>query len=248
MLVDAGGSLEAGGPDPGQRTLAPLLRRTGIRSLDLVVVSHPHPDHLGGFAYLAQHFAIGELWWNGAGEELPAMQALFAAVRKHGGAIHTSAELPRRLERGGITIEVLHPRPGPESDGLPYDPAANENDNAMVLRLVYGERSILLAGDIETGTEARLAPTLLPTDVLKVPHHGSRTSSTAALLDALQPHVAIISVGFHNTFGFPAPDVLERFRSRGVTVLETDLDGMVEVRTDGRRLLVRGASGRRVDF
>ena len=248
MLVDAGGSYEPGGLDPGQRTLAPLMRRSGIRALDLAVVSHPHPDHLEGFGYLARNFRIRELWWSGNGGELPTMKTLLAAVRDRGGIVHVSAELPTRVERGGVTIEVLHPRPTDDNEGLPYDPAASANDNSIVLRLQYGQRSVLLPGDIEAATEAQLASAVEPVDALKVPHHGSKTSSTAVFLAAIHPRVAVISVGDHNTFGFPTLEVLDRYRARGVTVLQTDRDGLVEIRTDGTRMSVRTASGRNLDL
>src|SRR5205823_2890714 len=148
MLFDAGGSLEPGGWDPGRAVLAPLLRRMGIRTIDLAVISHPHPDHLGGYAYVAAHFPIRELWWSGNGEDVPAQRELIDRVRSAGGTVRLAAELPPALEREGVTFRVLHPRPGAEAEGLPYYPELEANDNSLVLSLELGARSTLLPGDI----------------------------------------------------------------------------------------------------
>jgi competence protein ComEC len=116
------------------------------------------------------------------------------------------------------------------------------NNDSLVLRISYGSRSFLLTGDMERGIEARLLAGLLSgspdlhADVLKVGHHGSRTSTTAAFLDAVSPSVALISAGFENGFGHPHPDVLGRLSARHAAILRTDLGGLVTARTDGKRL------------
>ncbi|MEE8409894.1 MAG: DNA internalization-related competence protein ComEC/Rec2, partial [Myxococcota bacterium] len=244
VVVDAGGALQPGDWDPGRGVVAPLLRRLGIGAIDLAVVTHPHPDHIGGFAYLAQHFPISELWWNGDAEHSQAQRELVARVKAGGGVTRIAASLPRRTTMEGVEIEVLHPRPGDDAEGLPYFPELNANDNSIVLRVSYGERSILLAGDIEADSEARLAPILAQSDILKSPHHGSRTSSTRPLLDALQVRAVVISCGEDNRFGFPNPDVLANYREYGIEILRTDTDGMVELETSGSEWLVHAHRGR----
>ncbi len=244
VLVDAGGGVGTSTYDPGRAVMAPLLRRQGVRALDLVVVSHPHPDHLEGFAYLARHFPIHELWWNGAGEELPTMRALLGAVAASGGQARLLRDLPPRLEREGVTFELWHPRPGPEAEGLAYDPQLSANDNSIVLGLRLGERSVLLTGDIERDSEARLAALLPSYDIVKTPHHGSATSSTAPWLAAVRPRLAVMSLGVNNHFGFPAAEVLSRYAGAGVTVLRTDQDGLVELSTDGKSWRVTTQRGK----
>ncbi len=244
LLYDAGGTFEPGGFDPGRHVLAPLLRQRGVRHIDIAVVSHPHPDHLEGFAYIAEHFSIGELWHNGEGDALPTLRLLKERVWKNGGRVRLAAELPKHLRLGGVDIEVLHPRP-PGGKELSYYPELNTNDNSIVLRLSYGERSILLAGDIEEQAEQMLAPLLTHTDILKVPHHGSNTSSTPVLLDALMPAAAIISCGEHNRFGFPDPSVLARYAAHTSRVLRTDVDGLIELETRGKTWHVRTQRGMR---
>jgi competence protein ComEC len=114
------------------------------------------------------------------------------------------------------------------------------NDHSVVLRITLGEISFLLPGDIEAGVERELAaqPALLAATVLKAPHHGADTSSSAAFLAAVQPQVSIISVGAENRFGHPAPEVLARYAERGIPVLRTDERGTIELSTDGKRVWV----------
>ncbi|MBI3178615.1 MAG: MBL fold metallo-hydrolase, partial [Deltaproteobacteria bacterium] len=239
MVVDAGGSHHARDWDPGRNALAPLLRKLGVRSIDLAVVSHPHPDHLNGFTYLAQHFAIRELWWNGEGEVVPVQAELNARVREQGGRVRLAAELPIFTDREGVTVAVLHPRPGAAGEGLPYYPALSENDNSVVLELSHRGRSLLLSGDIEREAEAMLAARLGGVDVLKSPHHGSNTSSTPALLQALAPAAVIISCGEDNQYGVPHADVLARYREYRIHVLRTDVDGMITLLASGGAWAVR---------
>ena len=237
VLVDGGGGVLEGDPDPGQQAVAPWLRKLGVRHLDLLILSHPHPDHLNGLLYVTQRWPVRELWWNGAGAEVPAWKLVRAAVEAHGGVVHAAAELPASLQRQGVTLQILHPR-GP--DNGPY-PQWHHNDNSLVVRLQYGARSMLLAGDIERPAEALLAAHLPPTDILKVPHHGSRTSSSWPLLLAMQPWAAGISCGEDNRFDFPHPEVSARYAAARIPLYRTDLHGMLSWRTDGRSWWVTSA-------
>ena len=223
-----------------------MLRRKGIRSIDLAILTHPHPDHLRGFGYIATRFPIRELWWTGLGEELPEMQALLAAVRAGGGQIRLSVSLPASVTRRGVTFQVLHPRPGPEAEGLSYFPELSANDNSMVMRVSYRGRSILLVGDIEREAEGRLLPRIVSTEVLKIGHHGSRTSSTREFLAAVSPRLAIIACGEDNHFKFPDAEVLRRLNDRGALILRTDLDGMITLSTSASGWQVSTQRGREV--
>ena len=236
MVIDGGGL--PGDFDPGERIVAPFLRARKIRRVDVVVLSHPERDHYGGLAYLVEHFRPRELWWNGMASDAAGFAGLEAALARAGTrpVVLDAAATPRAL--GPVRATVLHPPPARAGLGA--------NDASLVLRLVYGEVAVLLPGDVERAGEAALvaAGRPLASAVLKVPHHGSDTSSTTAFLRAVAPRVAVISAGHENRFGFPAPAVLGRLARAGADVWRTDRDGAVRVVTDGRVLAVSGWRGR----
>lgn len=229
MVIDGGGL--PGDFDPGERMIAPFLRSRKILRVDVLVLSHPQLDHFGGLAYLAEHFRPKEIWWNGMRGTSGAFERLDAALR---GAGVRPIVLRRGMERGlgDVRMEVLHPA---NPDGL------GVNDASLVLRLVHGRVALLFTGDIEHVAEAELLRAgLVPaTDVLKVAHHGSTTSSTASWLAATRPRVAVVSTGEGNRFGFPAPAVLRRLDASGARVWNTAEHGAVGVTSDGRKVTVR---------
>jgi competence protein ComEC len=214
-----------GGPDPGAQALVPFLRRRGVTRVDLVVLSHPHPDHAGGLAELLRQLPVGELWTNGQPSSDPTVRALLAEAA----ARRVPLGAPRSLRYGAVRIDVLGPI---DEHGLvAADSLASENDSSLVLRLCYARRCLLFAGDIESAGEAALlAHAPGGVDLLKVPHHGSRTSSGDELLDALHPRYAIASLAEGNRYRFPHPDVVARYRERSVRFLRTDRDGAVRAR------------------
>ncbi len=228
MVVDAGGL--PGDFDPGERVVAPFLRSRKILRVDVLVVSHPQLDHHGGLAHVAERFRPAEIWSSGARGTSAAYARLDAAVSAAGVRTVTLARgMTRRL--GEVRVEVLHPE---RRNGL------GVNDASLVLRLVHGRTAYLFTGDIEHVAESELlrAGVVLASDVLKVPHHGSATSSTAPWLAAVAPRIAVVSSGADNRFGFPAPTVLRRLRATGARVWNTAEDGAVHVIGDGRDVRV----------
>jgi len=233
LLVDGGGL--AGSPfDVGERVVSPFLWRKGIRAVDRMVLTHPHPDHLAGLLAVAGNFRVGELWEGRPAPGDPLYEELGRRLPRK--------MIRRRLAAGdciamdGVTIDVLHPPPA----GKPL-PAPPGNEDSLVLRLTYGRVSILLAGDSGAATERLIAGQDVPLrcEVLKAGHHGSAGSTGPPFLEAVRPRFVLVSVGDGNSYGFPSPEVLARCRKAGAGVLRTDLDGAVEVRTDGRRVRVR---------
>ncbi len=237
MLVDGGGLV--GSPfDVGERVLAPVLRARRRDALSAVVLSHPHPDHFLGLGTGLARVAIGSFWDTGQGEAEGAGEAyaaLLTALRGRGVPVERPPSLCGTREVGGARIDVLAPCPGPDTEHGP-------NDNSFVLRLTYGARSILFVGDAERAEETRLVGSLPPgalrADVLKVGHHGSRTSSSAAFVAAVAPSVAVVSSGVRNRFGHPHPPTLATLAHASVRIHRTDLDGAVTVTTDGTGLAV----------
>ena len=227
MLIDGGGRLVYGRQrksnlDIGEDVVSPYLWSRGIRRIDVMVATHSHQDHVGGLASIMSNFRPRELW---TGANPPA--ELQALARRLG--IPSSEKHPAGpLELSGAVLEVL----APADD---YVSKTAGNNDSLVLRISYGSRSFLLTGDMERGIESKLlaSGTNLHADVLKVGHHGSRTSSTQAFLDAVSPSVALISAGYENSFGHPHPDVVRRLAARHTAILRTDLYGLVTARTDG---------------
>jgi competence protein ComEC len=235
MLVDGGGIPDFGGRSPsqiniGEDVVSPYLWNRSIGSIDVMACTHAHADHIGGLPALLANFHVKELW-TGANSENPAWCALREQARKAGVRVRPLLR-GQRLAYGGAELEVLAPSP----DYVPK--AAPGNNDSLVLRVTFGQRSFLLLGDIERPIESELVEDGLVrrTDVLKVAHHGSKTSSTAAFLDLARPAFGVISVGLENPYGHPHRDALQRLAERQVAVLRTDRDGLVSIRTDGRRL------------
>jgi competence protein ComEC len=207
-LVDAG----SGGPmrlDAGERVVAPYLWNRGVLRLAATAVTHADADHAGGMAAIDRLFAVGERW------------DADALVRGADGL-------------GGALISQLGPLP--PRGGTPR----SRNNEALVLRIEYGLASFLLASDIEAEREQALvaAGAPLAATVLKVAHHGSRSSTTAAFLRAVRPLVAIVSVGARNVYGHPDAGVMARLEATGARVYRTDRDGALVLETDGRMLTV----------
>ncbi|HSC87379.1 MAG TPA: DNA internalization-related competence protein ComEC/Rec2 [Polyangiaceae bacterium] len=227
-LVDGGG-FPGGVPDPGERVLTPWLRRLGRDSVDLVVLSHAHPDHLLGLLSLARTTRIAELWHPaGAAAERGPYGELVRLVRERGGVVRGPRELcdaPRNW--GPVRVDVVAPCPGPSGGGL--------NDESLVLRVAWGNEAALLTGDIEALGEQRVLESGRPlgADWLKVPHHGSHTSSCEALLARVAPRWAAISSGVRNRFDHPRQITLDRLRERHIAALRTDRLGSISWHTDG---------------
>ncbi len=236
MLVD-GGSEASGTSEVGLRVIAPFLRRQGINRVDVVVLSHPHEDHLAGFVAVMNEFRIGMVLDPAIAHGSDSYSELLATVR--------DKRTPfRRAEKGqvihlgdGVRAEVLHP-----SAVRLSNTGDDTNENSIVLRVTYGRTSVLFTGDAGSAAEQDIlaAGTRVRSDVLKVSHHGSDDATSAEWLDAVRPRIAVISVGRNNRYGHPSRNVLERLESRGIRICRTDQDGAVVVtQPAGGRLLMR---------
>jgi competence protein ComEC len=238
VLIDTGASTATF--DAGRRTVAPALWSLGVRRLDYLIITHPDLDHIGGAGTLAHIFAPREIWEGVPVSRDPERRALreIAAARAIG---WRAVQRGDRLELGSVLIEVLHP-PLPD-----WERPRVRNDDSVVVRVRYGEADLLLTGDIGAAAEQELTPDVGAgrLRLLKVAHHGSRTSSSDAIVERYAPVVAMVSAGARNTFGHPAPEVVRRLADAGATLFRTDRHGALIVETDGRELRVQTWSGLR---
>jgi competence protein ComEC len=203
------------------------------RSLDVVVNTHPESDHLTGLPEVLRRYRVSQIVLPDVDNDTSLYAAWQAALTDEGAAV-VPAQAGARLSLGdGVWAEVLHPGAVPAGDNL--------NDHSVVLRVGMGRISFLLPGDIEADVERKLAVNgaALGATVLKAPHHGSGTSSCEPFLTAVDPQVAVVSVGADNRFGHPTAEVLRRYAEQGIAVLRTDELGTVEFITDGERLWVQ---------
>jgi competence protein ComEC len=248
FLIDAGGLPSAPLQDPidgpafdiGNRVVSRALRAFGVRALETFVLTHADADHMGGARSVLRSFRPRAIW---EGVPVPPdvpLQLLLASAAGPASEVRT-IQSGDRLRMGRVEIVALHP-PLPE-----WERQRVRNDDSVALAVRYGEVSIVLPGDIAREGESRARQQVERSRlmVLKAPHHGSATSSTPEFLAAVRPAAVIFSAGRDNRFGHPAPVVVSRYRSLGVTIFSTAEDGAVILDTDGRSVHIRGwASGR----
>jgi competence protein ComEC len=236
ILVDGGGPFDMEATEFGRTRVLPKLLDRGVTRLDAVMLSHPHPDHALGLFAVLEDLPVGEVWQS-SGEDEGRFQARLTELAQ-------SRDIPTRVlsggdawERGGGRLTVLH-------SGGPMRKLDGINNQSIVALFERDGRSALLTGDIGAPAEddLRFAGAIPPADVLKVAHHGSRTSTIPGFLDAVAPRLALISCGRRNRFGHPSPTTLRTLRRRCVPILRTDerSDCLAELLPEATRLAWRG--------
>lgn len=213
------------------------LEKNGIETIDLVVASHPHADHIGGFPKVLDAIPAKKFLDSGQDHPTATYEKLLTKVQEKIGKL-TVARAGQKFELdSGIKIEVL----GPSEPLLERVSGSVENANSIILMLTYGDFRMLFTGDSEDETEERLLEKgfNLKAQVLKVAHHGSQYASSEEFLKKVDPEVALISCGEDNNYGHPAPPTLEKFQTDKVKVYRTDLQGEITVLSDGKNYQIK---------
>ena len=229
VLIDTGGTAgDASRFDIGERVVAPYLKHQGITELEFLILTHGHQDHAGGAAAVAEAIAVKNIII--APENHSDSVKALLRHKNRGAVILASPGQTIRID--GVAISVLHA-------AAPVNQQRRSNETSSLIRVAYGEHSFLLTGDLEQRQEIQaVAQGFAPCTVLKVAHHGARTSSSPEFLHMAQPQYAVISVGANNRFGHPHIDILNRLARAGTTIYRTDQQGAIQFKTDGQQLTV----------
>lgn len=240
MLID-------GGPRrTGRSAIAPYLWESGIRKIDFLVGTHPQMDHVGGFPYLLRKFQVGEVWTDGIARETSFFREISSLVKEKRITSRAISGSHPPMEIDGCRITFLNP-----PSKKVFRKGDNLNDYSIVFRLAcpalgHEGVSFLLTGDIEREVERNLVEDghELQSTFLKVPHHGSRSSSTRPFVSAVLPRVAVISVGSRNRYGHPHPKIISQYENRDIQVYRTDEDGALVV--EANRVVAGGSNGMKI--
>ncbi len=224
MLIDAGEATS-------QRTVSEYIEKKGVAKIDVLIATHPHADHIGAMAYIVDHFAIGSVYMPTVESSSSTYKTLMKAIEKKGIEVNVAkAGVDIPLDRD-LTISVLAPL------GTGY---ANVNDFSAVVEITYNQTEFLFMGDASEVSEQQMlkANEDVDSDVLKVGHHGSQTSSSKDFLRAVSPEYAVISVGLHNTYGHPSAAALQRLKDVNARIYRTDQDGTVVMTSNGQTIFI----------
>ncbi len=233
-----------GGPDDAVLQQLGKVMPFYEKDIDVVVLSHPHLDHVNGLVEVLKRYHVGCVMMTGVSYNFSGYTAFLEQVSEHhipvvyaGAHIATAnGEVPADYVLGSVTLDMLFPFESEQ--GRTFE---NQNNGSIVFRLLYGKRSFYFPGDLEMEGEEKLVETTLDlhADFLKAPHHGSRTSDTIPLLERIQPDYAAISCGVGNKFGHPHPITIQHFQELHIATYRTDLDGIIEAVSDGDALWVK---------
>jgi competence protein ComEC len=239
MLIDGGGLYE-NRFDTGKNVIAPFLWEKKIRRIDTLVLTHPDPDHFKGLNFIASQFSIGQFWDNGFEVPSEPHLQLKETLRQKKIKIQSLHEGSPSQIIHGVEISVLNP-PAWNAARRKVQNASELNNSSLVLKLQFKNVSVLLSGDIEKEAEGWMLRKAYPlrADMIKVPHHGSSTSSSPLFLEKVKPAYAIVSVGERNIARLPHPEVLKRYERLGTEIFRTDKHGAITVVTDGKEIKVK---------
>jgi competence protein ComEC len=231
ILIDAG---------PDSTILEKLAKEMPFwdRSLDIILLTHPERDHLRGLIEVLKRYQVDYIFWTGVVRdtfEWREWQKLIKFQKEKGAKVFI-AQAGQKIMAGKIILNILYPLENLESQIL-----KDSNDSSIVAKLIYGQNSFLFTGDIYKSGERKLIESRadINSDLLKVAHHGSKTSSAEEFIEKVLPEIAIIQVGKGNRYGHPHQEVLETLTKYGITILRTDQSGDIKIFSDGKNLIIK---------
>lgn len=234
ILIDGGGTPQ-GDFDVGSKIVVPYLRRKGISEIDLLILTHPHLDHLEGLLPVLKEFKVGMVLDSGLLCDISAYKEFISLIQKKSIPYHKAKAGDNFVFSNNLEIFLLNPL----YDSDFYD-ESDFNNASIVVKLFYKNADFLFTGDIEVTAEKKLLvwQNILQSDILKVGHHGSITSTNLEFLDKVDPRIAIITVG-KNHFGHPSQKIIERLEDGNIQIYRTDEDGTIIIRTNGQEYWIR---------
>lgn len=234
IVIDVG--LRFGGDDSGADVAGPYLDYVQADTVDLLILTHPHNDHIGGAPWLLRHFPVKRIWQPDFEYDSFTFREIQTLIDSIG--IKIESPLAGRVDS---SFAPLYLRVVAPDSSIIANPPSSTNDYSIVVQTLYGENRILYSGDAEAGSETRQShfDSLLKSDLIKVPHHGSLTSSTSEFLNKVEPQWAVISVGKRNKFRHPAKSTVERYMQIGANIKRTDLDQAVIFEMDGKDIWLK---------
>ncbi len=238
MMIDGGGFHDSSF-DMGKAVIAPFLHTQRIRRIDIVVLTHPHPDHLQGLIYVVKNFDVREVWCTSAAADDDLYQTWTELIRERKIDVKVLSALSPPEQISGVHVRFLWPLP-PTVDGQKEITYQDVNDSSLVMKMTHGSNRFLLTGDVSSSVEALLITggRDLRSDLLFVPHHGSIHSNSGDFIRSVSSRYAIVSAGRSNVFRHPHPAVIDRYRQAGTEIFRTDRNGAIFIYSDGKTLHV----------
>lgn len=215
----------------GEKIIAPVLKNKNIEKIDTIILTHPHGDHYGGLEYILKNFKVAEVLDSGIVSPVEPYQDFLEEVKKSG-VTYKIVAVGEKYDWGGCEVAVLNAK-----NEVLYSTEAY-NNHSVVIKLVHGKNSFLFTGDIEKEAENFLRNYDIKSTVLKIPHHGSSSSSSYEFLKKVAPKIAVLTVGYPNDYGLPVFSTLEKYKQLNVKLYRTDIDGNIEIISDGKNLKI----------
>jgi competence protein ComEC len=241
LMIDGGGFADNDVFDTGKNIIAPYLLRNKIKTIHTLFLSHPNSDHLNGLIYIAGHFNVKQAITNNESSPTMGYRLFVETLKKHVIDAPEYRALERTTTVAGTKIEILYPAEDFLEKTL-QKKWRNQNNNSLVVKVSYGQHAFLFPGDIMAMGEKALVAAAgenLKSTVLISPHHGSGSSSTPLLIEQVDPEIVVVSCGWMNRFKFPDKTVLQRYETMGAKVLRTDINGAIQIWTDGQEIKIR---------